>query len=848
MNTTIINPSSPSTELLKQYLSLTTHPSPSSAPLTHEYQTDDAPNTDAAPEIGEGCCATTYALPPSSIAKVAKPNKQNELWNDFGAHLSVYEAISAINTATMVPKPAYYLHAQDITTWRPVQAKKIPSREPNDVLCAERIPPLPRVIRRSLVDVFCPKEQTAEVLENKKNDACLVRLYLGRRRPSSLHTQGTFSLRNFELTLDKMELLDLDAMQSVAPIAEALAVVHWQAGSDGRDIEFVLGGPPERRISAEGFRVLDGNVHTQRVTMWRKAGTVDRVAGLQQRSVCVWLLDFNQCSRIKADAQGVQMAADAYWDNDPYYPRPIKDGDNDSTEGQIWREFKRVYLTKAALKGFVLPLFYGARRKMLEKRNSADGGGGDTDRDMVVASATAAAPAKEAFSPQDPALNSPRDGSADEKTERVPDGDIGTTSPSSSSDCGSQRVGDEKGRKGVWDLAVRVLTWTPKKLRYDPNNPPQFSLAHNFLYAVAATFTVAVLYYNQPVLNKIAETFDISFERASSVATLMQAGYAAGLLFICPLGDMVRRRPFILILIWVTAMLWLGLCVTNSFAVFSALSFLVGVTTVTPQLMLPLVADMAPANRKASSLSIVTSGLMLGMLIARLLSGIVANFTSWRNIYWFAFGTQYLLLILLFFFMPDYPSTNPDGLNYFKALWTIVTMFFSSPILVHACLIGFCISSIFTSFWTTLTFLLASPPYEYPSLTIGLFSLIGIAAICGGPVYGRLIMDRYVPFMSSVLGQTVILIGCLVGAFTSTITVAGPVIQAICIDIGIQTAQTANRTAIYTINPKARNRVNTAYMVSVFCGQLTGTAVGNRLYAQGGWRYSGGATNEERPP
>ncbi|KAJ5018032.1 hypothetical protein K4K57_006608 [Colletotrichum sp. SAR 10_99] len=672
----------------------------------------------------------------------------------------------------MVPKPAYYLHAQDITTWRPVQAKKIPSREPNDVLCAERIPPLPRVIRRSLVDVFCPKEQTAEVLENKKNDACLVRLYLGRRRPSSLHTQGTFSLRNFELTLDKMELLDLDAMQSVAPIAEALAVVHWQAGSDGRDVEFVLGGPPERRISAEGFRVLDGNVHTQRVTI----------------------------------------------------------------------------VFEAALKGFVLPLFYGARRKMLEKRNSADGGGGDTDRDMVVASATAAAPAKEAFSPQDPALNSPRDGSADEKTERVPDGDIGTTSPSSSSDCGSQRVGDEKGRKGVWDLAVRVLTWTPKKLRYDPNNPPQFSLAHNFLYAVAATFTVAVLYYNQPVLNKIAETFDISFERASSVATLMQAGYAAGLLFICPLGDMVRRRPFILILIWVTAMLWLGLCVTNSFAVFSALSFLVGVTTVTPQLMLPLVADMAPANRKASSLSIVTSGLMLGMLIARLLSGIVANFTSWRNIYWFAFGTQYLLLILLFFFMPDYPSTNPDGLNYFKALWTIVTMFFSSPILVHACLIGFCISSIFTSFWTTLTFLLASPPYEYPSLTIGLFSLIGIAAICGGPVYGRLIMDRYVPFMSSVLGQTVILIGCLVGAFTSTITVAGPVIQAICIDIGIQTAQTANRTAIYTINPKARNRVNTAYMVSVFCGQLTGTAVGNRLYAQGGWRYSGGATNEERPP
>ncbi|KAK1535849.1 major facilitator superfamily transporter [Colletotrichum paranaense] len=508
---------------------------------------------------------------------------------------------------------------------------------------------------------------------------------------------------------------------------------------------------------------------------------------------------------------------------------------------------------------------------MLEKRNSVERSRGDTDasnKDMGStpagagagatagpgeAVAAAAAEEKEASMPQEvirnSAANSVRDGGfgGDDDEKRVSTGggnETRSSSPSpSNSDCESHRDGGKKdSRKGVIGATVGFLTWTPRKLRYDPENPPQFTLGLNFLFAVAATFTVANLYYNQPVLNRIAETFNVSFERASSVATLMQAGYAAGLLFICPLGDMLRRRPFILGLIWVTAMLWLGLCLTNSFQAFLGLSFIVGATTVTPQLMLPLVADMAPPERKASSLSITTSGLMLGMLIARLLSGIVANYTSWRNIYWFSFGAQNLLLVLLFFFVPDYPSTNPDGLNYFRALWTIVTMLFTEPILVQACLIGFFISSIFTSFWTTLTFLLASPPYEYPSITIGLFSLIGIAAICGGPVYGRLIMDRYVPWLSSVLGQTVILIGCIIGAFTGTFTVAGPVIQAICIDMGIQTAQTANRTAIYTINPKARNRVNTAYMVCVFCGQLTGTAVGNRLYAQGGWRYSAGTS------
>ncbi|KZL81745.1 major facilitator superfamily transporter [Colletotrichum incanum] len=316
---------------------------------------------------------------------------------------------------------------------------------------------------------------------------------------------------------------------------------------------------------------------------------------------------------------------------------------------------------------------------------------------------------------------------------------------------------------------------------------------------VAATSNAANLYYNQPVLNKIANTFEVTYERASSVATLMQAGYASGLLFICPLGDIVRRRPFSLAMIWLTSIIadslqWIGLCLTTSFPVFQALSYIVGATSVTPQIMLPFVADMAPANHKASAISITTSGLMLGILFARLPSGIVANYTYWRNIYWFSLGAQYILIILLFCFMPDYPSKNPDGLS----------------------------------------------DDQYPSITIGLFSLIGIAAICGGPLYGRFVIDRYITFLSSVLGQVFILIGCIFGAFTGDITVAGPVVQAIYIDLNIQSAQTANRTAIYTINAKARNRLNTAYMVCAFSGQLTGTAVGNRLYALGRWKYSGG--------
>jgi predicted MFS family arabinose efflux permease len=140
---------------------------------------------------------------------------------------------------------------------------------------------------------------------------------------------------------------------------------------------------------------------------------------------------------------------------------------------------------------------------------------------------------------------------------------------------------------------------------------------------------------------------------------------------------------------------------------------LTGITTVTPQLMLPLVGDLAPPPKRAAALSIVSAGNLLGILIARLLSGIVTNYTSWRNIYWIALGLQYAIFSLLWLFMPDYPSTNTSGMNYFKLLWSILMMLKKHPVLVQSCLIAFCTSAPFTDFWTTLTFLLAGDPYNY---------------------------------------------------------------------------------------------------------------------------------------
>ncbi|KAK3712898.1 hypothetical protein LTR37_008783 [Vermiconidia calcicola] len=424
-----------------------------------------------------------------------------------------------------------------------------------------------------------------------------------------------------------------------------------------------------------------------------------------------------------------------------------------------------------------------------------------------------------------------------ENAEKSSDGGDLQHQPASTS-IESTNTPDEKStEQSKWRRAVEIIFWTPPNCRWDPDDPPKFSMGLNILFAFAGAFTVATLYYNHPILNILAHDFGVPYEKVAQIPTVAQAGYAVGLFFLCPLGDLLKRRPFVLSLVLFTATMSIGLCVTDSLAVFSAIQFITGITTVTPQLMLPLVGDLAPPHKRASALAVVVSGFVMGILIARLLSGIMANYVPWRYVYWMSVGLQYLIFGSLWIFMPDYPATN-KRLNYFKMLWSMVSMLRKHPILVQACLISYFTSATFTSFWTVLTFLLAGEPYDYNSVTIGLFALIGIGTMFSTPFYARVVIDRFVPWFSVILGMMYCMTGICIGAYAGLHTVAAPIIQAAFSDFGMQTAQIANRSSIYTVEPQGRNRINTCFMVFTFFGQLTGTAVGAQLYGRGGWVVS----------
>ncbi|KAJ7659868.1 major facilitator superfamily domain-containing protein [Mycena rosella] len=374
----------------------------------------------------------------------------------------------------------------------------------------------------------------------------------------------------------------------------------------------------------------------------------------------------------------------------------------------------------------------------------------------------------------------------------------------------------------------------PRRLRYDAEKPFHFGLLLNVLFGFASTFIVANLYYCQPLLIQFSESFGVDYNRVARIPTLLQAGYATGIVLISPLGDLVRRRQLIILLALISASLTIGLAITPSLVVFEVLSFLIGVVSVTPQILIPLAADLAPPERRAAALSVVFSGLLFGILVARVIAGIIAQFTSWRVVYYFAIGVQYLVLVASYFVIPDYPAKNTE-MTYWGILRTMARFAYTEPILIQACLVNLASCACFTNFWVTLTFLLGGPPYFYSTLTIGLFGLIGIFGVACGPLVGRAI-DRLIPWYASLAAVLLLLCFQAIQVAAGDTSVAAVVVAIMGLDVFRQMLQMSLATSVFSISSSARARLNAVFVLSLFIGQLMGTAAGTEVFTTYGWR------------
>jgi len=342
------------------------------------------------------------------------------------------------------------------------------------------------------------------------------------------------------------------------------------------------------------------------------------------------------------------------------------------------------------------------------------------------------------------------------------------------------------------------------------------------------------LYFCQPLLVELSKEFDVSHQGISRIPTLVQAGCAAGLLFLSPLGDIVPRRLLLLTIVLLCTLLTIGLAITHSFLAFQLFSFLIGVFSFTPQILVPMTAELVEPRKRPLAILSVFAGILLGPPLARVLAGAVAQHSGFRNLYWIAVGGQYIVWTLLYLYCPD-TSEKEKITNYSEALRSMANLAFAEPILIQSSLVSVASSATFSSSWATLTFLFDGPPHNLDTFAIGIFGLIGLAGVCSALFIGRHI-DKLLPGMVTVLSTFSIIISQTIQLSFGGSSVVTIAIVTACLDMAWHAQQVSLAVTVYRISAEAKSRLHTILLISLCLGQAIGTSVGIRTFTLYGYR------------
>lgn len=351
------------------------------------------------------------------------------------------------------------------------------------------------------------------------------------------------------------------------------------------------------------------------------------------------------------------------------------------------------------------------------------------------------------------------------------------------------------------------------------------------LMAVACGAAVANLYYAQPLLSTIAHDFSTSDGTAGLLVTASQVGYAAGLVLLVPLGDLLERRRLITGTLVVTALALVATAAAPSFSLLAAALLVVGVTSVVAQILVPLASTLAAENERGRVVGKVMSGLLVGILVARTASGLLSELGGWRLVFGLSAALMLALSAVLRRSLPlVHPSTD---LSYPALLRSVGRLVVEQPTLRVRMIYGALGMGQFSVLWTTIAFLLAGKPYHYGDATIGLFGLVGLAGALAAQAAGR-VADRGHHHLST--GVCFGLMALSWAAIATGKSSLGALIAGIAVlDLGIQGAQITNQSVIYALVPEARSRLTTAYMTTVFASAAAFSALASAIYDSGGW-------------
>lgn len=351
------------------------------------------------------------------------------------------------------------------------------------------------------------------------------------------------------------------------------------------------------------------------------------------------------------------------------------------------------------------------------------------------------------------------------------------------------------------------------------------------LMSVATGLAVASNYYAQPLLDTIARAFDLSASSAGFIVTAAQLGYAAGLLFLVPLGDMFERRMLIVSMTLLAAGGMLITASSQSLTMMIIGTALTGLFSVVAQILVPLAATLASPEKRGKVVGTIMSGLLLGILLARTVAGLLASLGGWRTVYWVASVLMVIMALALWRGLPKVKQEN--HLNYPQLLASVFSLFTRDKLLRTRAVLGCLTFANFSILWTSMAFLLAAPPFNYSEGVIGLFGLAGAAGALGARPAGGL-ADKGKSHMTTSAGLVLLLLSWA-AIWYGHVSVLALIVGILVLDLTVQGVHITNQTVIYRVKPDARNRLTAGYMTSYFIGGAAGSLISASAWQHAGW-------------
>ncbi|MEN2436958.1 MFS transporter [Bacillus subtilis] len=355
------------------------------------------------------------------------------------------------------------------------------------------------------------------------------------------------------------------------------------------------------------------------------------------------------------------------------------------------------------------------------------------------------------------------------------------------------------------------------------------------LLATACGIIVANLYYAQPLVGLISKAIGLSPGSAGLIVTLTQIGYVAGLLFLVPLGDIIENKKLVVASLLLSAAALTLTAFVKHGTLFLAAAFFVGLGSIAAQVLVPFASYLASDAARGRVVGNVMSGLLLGIMLSRPISSLVADIWGWNAIFALSAVVSVILAIVLSKVLPARkPTANTNYTALLGSMWKLLV---TTPVLRRRAIYHAFVFGAFSLFWTTVPLLLSGPDFHFSQKAIALYALVGIAGAVAAPIGGRL-ADRGLTRLATGIALGVVVVSLLLPLMiqsSSPVGITVLVAAAILLDMGVSANLVLSQRAIFSLAPEIRSRLNGLFMAIFFLGGAIGSSIGGWAYASGGW-------------